>query len=293
MFKGMYPALVTPFKNGNFDDKSYIKLVKYVLSYGAAGVVPNGTTGENPTLKDHERREIIRIAVGLCREKGNKQVIAGAGSNNTSAAIDLVNDADQLGADGALVITPYYNKPTPTGLTLHFKEVAKNTDLPIVMYNVPSRTGVNMSAETAIELSWLDGIAGIKEASGDLIKFAEISAGSAEGFTMLSGEDGLTLPMMPLGCSGVISVIGNVAPRLMADMLDAWFSGDLEPAANAHFKMLPLIKALFMETSPAPCKKALEMLGICGADVRLPLAPVSEVTKNRLREAMESAGMFV
>jgi len=291
MFKGILPALVTPFKGGEFDEKAYRKLIKYALDNGADGVVPNGTTGENPTLSSEERQNVISIAVEMCRPIG-KKVIAGAGNNSTYATIDLVNSVEKLGADAALVITPYYNKPTQSGLLLHFKTVAANTNLPIVMYNVPSRTGVNMTVETAVELSYVERIAGLKEASGNLAQFAEMSAGCAPGFTLLSGEDALTLPMMPLGCAGVITVAGNVAPKAMSDILKYWEKGQVDKAWETQKKLLPLFKALFVETSPSPCKKALEMLNICSAEVRLPLAPVKAETEKLLREAMIKAGLL-
>jgi len=287
----MFPALVTPFKNGSFDEPAYRKLVGYVLENGADGVVPNGTTGENPTLTQAERQAIISIAVEMCHRLG-KKVIAGAGNNSTAATIDLVNDAQKLGADAALVITPYYNKPTQDGLLLHFRAVADNTNLPIIMYTVPSRTGVNMTAETVIELSREKNIAGLKEASGDLVQFAEIAAGTPDDFVMLSGEDGLTLPSLAVGGMGVITVVGNVAPRLTKDILDSWNSGDIAKAFEIHARLLPLIKALFAETSPSPCKKALEMLGICSAESRLPLAPVRPETERLLKDALTGLGLI-
>lgn len=291
MFTGMFPALVTPFRDEKFDEPAYRKLIDYVLNNGADGVVPNGTTGENPTLSTGERRAIISIAVEMCHTR-QKKVIAGAGSFSTSSAIDLVNDAEKLGADGALVITPYYNKPTQDGLLLHFKTVSGNTNLPIIMYTVPSRTGVNMTASTVIELSQEKNITGLKEASGDLVQFAEIAAGTDDDFIMLSGEDGLTLPMLAIGGAGVITVVGNVAPKLTKDMLEAWASGDLDKAFDIHCRLLPLIKALFVETSPSPCKKALEMLGLTSAEPRLPLAPVRPETVKMLKDAMVSAGLI-
>lgn len=286
MFTGLYPAVVTPFRNGEFDEKAYRKILQYLLDNGADGVVPNGTTGENPTLSVEERRAIISIAVEMCHAQG-KKVIAGAGNNNTRQTISLVNDAEELGADGALVITPYYNKPTQSGLKLHFQAVMESTALPIIMYNVPSRTSVNMTAETAVDLSRLDRIFGIKEASGNLVQFAEISAKAEPGFIMLSGEDGLTLPMMAIGCDGVISVAGNVVPALMKGMLNYYCEGKGEKALEIHRKLLPLFNALFVETSPAPCKKALEMMGLCSAEVRLPLAPVTAGTEKLLHSTLK------
>ena len=286
MFKGLFPALVTPFQNGKVDQTSYRKLIYYVLQGGADGLVPNGTTGENPALDDEERRMIISIAVEMSKGYSAK-VIAGAGSNNTQRTIELVNDADKLGADAALVITPYYNKPTQKGLIRHFSVIAENSSLPIIVYNVPSRTGVNMKAETTIELSKIPNIIGCKEASGDLMQFAEIAHNAGEGFIMLSGDDGLTLPSLAIGGQGVISVAGNVVPLLMKNMLDAWWDGDVEGAKNIHWKLLPLFKALFVETSPGPCKKALQMMGICSDEVRPPLAPVEDSTAQLLKSVLK------
>ena len=290
MFKGLYTAIVTPFCEGKLDESAYRRLIEYVLNGGADGVVPNGTTGENPALNDDERRAIINIAVEMCHERGAK-VIAGAGTNNTYRTIELVNDADKLGADAALVITPYYNKPTQRGLTLHFQTVQENTSLPIVMYNVPSRTGVNMRADTAVALAEEHNIVGLKEASGDLMQFAEVVKRTPANFTVLSGDDGLTLPSMAVGGSGVISVAGNVAPKMMKDMLEAYENGRIGEALEIHWKLLPLFQALFAETSPAPCKKALEIMGICRAEVRLPLAPVEDKTAELLQDALNAIGI--
>ena len=285
MFKGLFPAVVTPFKDGKFDENGYRKLLKYLLDEEVDGIVPNGTTGENPTLTDSERESVIRIAVEMCKDYGAK-VIAGAGTNNTAKSAILMQDAADWGADGALVITPYYNKPTQDGLLLHFKTLAKDAPIPIVMYNVPSRTNLHMKAETSIELSYEKNIVCLKEASSDLVHFAQIMAKADKDFTVLSGEDGLTLPMMSLGCSGVVSVAANVAPALIKSMLNAWNNGNLEEAKSIHFRLLPLFEALFLETSPSPCKAALEMMGICSREVRLPLSGVRETTAARLREVL-------
>jgi len=289
MFKGLFPAVVTPFKDGKFDEKGYRKLLKYLLDGGVDGIVPNGTTGENPTLTDAERESIIRIAVEMCKGYGAK-VIAGAGTNNTARSAVLIQEAAIWGADGALVITPYYNKPTQDGLLLHFRTLAKNSPIPIVMYNVPSRTNLHMTAETSIELSFEKNIVCLKEASSDLVHFAKIMAKAHKDFTVLSGEDGLTLPMLSIGCSGVVSVAGNVAPRLMKSMLNAWNVGNLENAKSLHFRLLPLFETMFLETSPSPCKAALEMMGICSREVRLPLSPVRESTIKKLRGVL--TGLF-
>jgi 4-hydroxy-tetrahydrodipicolinate synthase len=286
MFTGLYVALVTPFKKGKLDENAYRKLLNYILDGGADGVVPNGTTGENPTLEDKERRRIISIAVEMCQGRGCK-VVAGAGTYNTAHSILLMRDAQKLGADAGLVITPYYNKPTQDGLLLHFRTISQATTLPMVMYNVPSRTGVNMTTDTALELSQMDNIVALKEASGNLMQISDIIRRVHPAFDVLSGDDALTLPIMSLGGKGVISVAGNVVPRLMKDMLTAWDKRNIKTALKLHWKLTPLFEALFRETSPSPCKQALEFLGICSAEVRLPLAPVRKETAEALKDALK------
>ena len=244
-----------------------------------------GTTGENPTLSEQERDAILKITVEMCDEE-SAAIVVGAGTNSTARTIELVNDLERCDVDGALVITPYYNKPTQDGLLLHFREIAANTSLPIMMYNVPSRTGVNMTAETAVALAEEKNIVSLKEASGDLTQFAQIAGKEIPDFTVLSGDDGLTLPSLAVGGDGVVSVASNVAPDWMGSMLFAWEDGDTEEALNCHRKLMPLFRALFLETSPAPVKAALEMMGLCSAEVRLPLAPVRESTREALREAL-------
>ena len=285
MFKGIFPAVVTPFKNGGFDETGYRKLLSFLLKSGVDGVVPNGTTGENPTISDSERESIIKIAVEMCADFKAK-VIAGAGNNNTAKSAQLMEDAASWGADGALVITPYYNKPTQDGLLLHYRTLAKDAPLPIVMYNVPSRTNLHMSAETTIALSHEKNIVCIKEASSDLVHFSKISAHSEKDFTILSGEDSLLLPMMTIGCVGAISTVANIAPVLMKSMMDSWYSGEPDKAKEIHFKLLPLIESIFLETSPSPVKSALEMMGICTGEVRAPLVPARESTRQRVRHEL-------
>ncbi|MBC8204554.1 4-hydroxy-tetrahydrodipicolinate synthase [bacterium] len=285
MFSGLYTAVVTPFKDGKLDEASLRRILKHVLDSGSDGIVPSGTTGENPTLSEREKDILISVTKEMCEEEG-AHVIAGAGTNSTYKTIKMINEAEKFGIDGVLVITPYYNKPTQDGLLLHFKEIAAETNLPIMMYNVPSRTGVNMTADTVIELSEEKNIVSLKEAGGDLIQFSSIVDGTKPGFTVLSGEDALTLPSLAVGGEGVVSVASNVAPGFMSDMLDAWDDGNIEEALTIHRKLLPLFKALFRETSPSPVKAAMEMMGLCSAEVRLPLAPVREETKKALEKAL-------
>jgi 4-hydroxy-tetrahydrodipicolinate synthase len=234
---------------------------------------------------------VIKIAVEMSRDFKAK-VIAGAGTNDTKKTIKLVAEAAKWKADAALVITPYYNKPTQDGLLLHFRAVAKNSPLPLILYNVPSRTGVNMTADTAILLSKDKNIAGLKEASPDLAQFAEIARNADPDFILLSGEDSLTLPMLAVGGKGVISVAGNIVPGLMKQMLTSWDDGDQCKVLELHRKMMPLFKALFRETSPSPCKKALEMMGICSAEVRSPLSPVRPETSSILKNILLDLGLI-
>jgi 4-hydroxy-tetrahydrodipicolinate synthase len=292
MFTGLFVAIVTPFKKGKLDESAYRKLINYVLEGGADGIVPNGTTGENPTLDDKERRRIISIAVEICHPRGAK-VIAGAGTYNTAHSIELMNDVEKLGADAGLVITPYYNKPTQDGLLLHFRHIARATSLPMVMYNVPSRTGVNMTADTAVELSQEKNIVALKEASGSLTQISDIIRRANPDFDVLSGDDALTLPIMSIGGKGVISVAGNIAPKLMKEMLTAWDKRNVKTALKLHWKLTPLFEALFRETSPSPCKQALEFLGICSAEVRAPLSPVRKETTEALKKALHALNFNV
>lgn len=285
MFSRLYTAVVTPFKDGKFDEESYRRILAHILNDLTDGVISMGTTGENPTLSEQERDAILKITVEMCDEE-SAAIVVGAGTNSTARTIELVNDLERCDVDGALVITPYYNKPTQDGLLLHFREIAANTSLPIMMYNVPSRTGVNMTAETAVALAEEKNIVSLKEASGDLTQFAQIAGKEIPDFTVLSGDDGLTLPSLAVGGDGVVSVASNVAPDWMGSMLFAWEDGDTEEALNCHRKLMPLFRALFLETSPAPVKAALEMMGLCSAEVRLPLAPVRESTREALREAL-------
>ncbi|WP_340820315.1 4-hydroxy-tetrahydrodipicolinate synthase [Methanolobus sp. WCC4] len=288
MFEGVLPALVTPFSNdGSIDKESFRGVVDHVEEGGVSGVVVCGTTGESATLSTGEHKELIN----LCIDHAKVPVVAGTGSNNTDEAVELTKHAADAGADGALIITPYYIKPNNAGLIAHFKKIAESADIPIILYNVPSRTGQNMPLEVIMELSKVDNIVAIKEASGDLGKVSQILEQTMdEDFEVLSGEDGLTFPILAMGGSGVISVVANIVPEMMVEMYNAVNAGDLATARKLHFKMAPLIRALFTETNPIPVKRAVELMGLSAGTMRLPLAPLSEENSVTLENALRKLG---
>jgi len=286
MFKGLYVAMVTPFKAGKVDYEALVRLTRNLLDAGCDGLVPAGCTGEAATLCPDERREVMKTVIEVASRKC--KVVPGTGTNNTADSIEYSRMAEELGADGVMLITPYYNKPGPEGQYRHFKAVADAVGIPVILYNVPGRTGVNMLPETVWRLAEVRNIAAIKEASGSLDQVSAIL--SRCGITVLSGDDSLTLPMLALGAKGVISVTGNVAPELMKQMLEKFFSGDIEGARQVHYKLLPVFKALFVETNPAPVKKACELLGTCSGELRLPLVPVTQETETLLKEELKRLG---
>lgn len=286
MFSGSFVALVTPFKNGEVDAGKLEELVEYHIEAGTQGLVPCGTTGESATLS-HKEHELV-ISTVVRRADGRVPVLAGTGSNSTSEAIRLTRYAYDIGADGALLITPYYNKPTQQGLKAHFEAVARETELPIVLYNVPGRTGVNMLPPTVIELAKLPNIVGIKEASGSIDQAVEILR-EAE-IALLSGDDSLTLPLMAIGAKGVISVAANVFPTLMVDLVDLAAAGDYPRARELHYRLFPLFKGLFVETNPIPVKAALAMQGRISTEIRLPMTELADAHKPRLAGILESVG---
>ena len=288
MFKGSMVALVTPFKNGRVDKKKIKELVKFHLEKGTHGICPCGCTGEAATLTHEEQKEIIALVVDEVR--GRVPVIAGTGSNSTNEALVLTRFAARCGANGALVITPYYNKPTPQGQYEHYRRLAEEAHIPIVIYNVPSRTGICMLPETIARLSALKNIVAIKEASGNLEQVNQII--SLCDITVLSGDDSLTLPMMAIGAKGVISVIANLIPHDMVKMIDAFFAGDLEEARRLHYQMLPLAKAMFYETNPIPIKAALGLLKMITPEWRLPLCPPRPDTLKKIRETLKNYGLL-
>ena len=290
MFKGAITAIVTPFKNGQLDEEAYRELIEFQIQGGIHGIVPCGTTGESATLSHTEHKRVVETCIDQVKKR--VVVIAGTGSNNTAESLELTKHAQEAGADAALMITPYYNKPTQEGLYQHYKTVATQTKIPIVVYNVPSRTSVNLLPETVARLTDLPNIVGIKEATGDMKQGAKVLELCGDKITVLSGDDFTVLPLLAVGGQGVISVISNVAPQDMAGMCNAFFAGDLNRARELHYKMWPLMEAMFFETNPTPAKTALKMMGKITGEVRQPLCPMSEANENRLRQVMQKYGLI-
>ncbi|TFG65346.1 MAG: 4-hydroxy-tetrahydrodipicolinate synthase [Nitrospirales bacterium] len=290
MFSGSLVAIVTPFSKGKFDEKAMADLIEFQIAHGTHGIVPCGTTGESATLTPEEHERVVAVTVEVVNKR--IPVIAGTGSNSTDEAIIFTKHAKSVGADGALLITPYYNKPTQEGLFRHFEAVAKAVDLPQILYNIPGRTSINMLPTTTARLSQVPNIIGIKEGSGSLQQVSEIIHCSKRDFLILSGDDPLTLPMMALGGKGVITVTANVAPTDMAHMVSAALKGDFEQARTLHFKLTPLFSALFLETNPIPVKAALAMMGKMSEEVRLPLTPLADEYRPKLQEALQQAGVL-
>ena len=290
-FRGSIPALITPMKNGRVDEAAFRKLIAWQIAEGSHGIVPVGTTGESPTLNEAEHKRVIEIAID--EAKGKVPVIAGTGSNSTEEALEYTQHAKQAGADAALIVVPYYNKPTQDGLYAHFKTIADAVDIPIFVYNVPGRTVTNITVETLARLAKdCRNIIGTKDASADLTRPSRQRLASGTDFIQLSGEDGTALAFNAHGGKGCISVTANVAPRLCAEFQDATLSGNYAKALTLQDRLMPLHTALFVETSPAPVKYAVSLLGLCEADVRLPLAPLTEPTRKQVRAAMVHAGLL-
>jgi 4-hydroxy-tetrahydrodipicolinate synthase len=290
MFAGVLTAIVTPFFNGELDEESLRGLIEFQIAKGIDGIVPCGTTGESPTLSFDEYKRVVGITVEIARKR--VPVVAGAGSNATAKAVELTRCAKQLGVDATLQVTPYYNKPTPEGLYQHFKMVAE-VGLPLVIYNVPGRTGINMTPETVAHLSKIPEVAAIKEASGDIAQMAEINRLCGDRLTLLSGDDALTLPVLSVGGKGVISVISNLLPDKMAEICRAWQAGDGAGALENHAGLLPLMRAMFMESNPIPIKTALMMKGLIkSAELRLPLCAMSETNTEKLNQVLKEAGVL-
>ncbi len=290
MFKGSIVAIVTPFKNGEIDEETLRGLVEFQIENGTDGIVPCGTTGEASTLDYDEHDRVIEIVVQQAKKR--VPVIAGTGSNSTKEAIEITEHAKRVGADGALLVTPYYNKPTQEGLYRHYKTVAEAVALPQVLYNVPGRTGVNMLPETVARLADIPNIVGIKEASGSLQQVSEILSLCGDSIEVLSGDDFVTFPIMACGGGGVISVTANIMPKEVAGLVDAFNAGDLEEARRLHLKLLRISNAMFIETNPTPVKTALGLMGKCDDEVRLPLAPMSEANTAKLAAVMREYGLI-
>ena len=290
MFSGSITALVTPFNGDAVDEGQFEALVQRQIAAGTHGLVPVGTTGESPTLSHDEHKRVVETCISAASGSG-VPVIAGTGSNSTAEAIALTQHAADAGADGALVVTPYYNKPTQAGLTLHYRAIADAVDLPIIIYNIPGRSVIDMTVETMAELAQHPNIVGVKDATADLARPLETAVAIGDGFCQLSGEDATALAFLAQGGTGCISVTSNVVPDLCAALHKAWQSGDMAQAQALNEKLMPLHSALFCETSPGPVKYALEVLGLCSAATRLPLAPITEGAKAKVRAALDGLGL--
>ena len=293
MFKGSIVALITPFKKTRLDEDAYISIIHYHLKNGTNGLVPGGTTGESPTIDHNEHKRIIE----LCVKESNKKVpiIAGTGSNSTAEAIELTKFAEKAGADGALVVTPYYNKPTQEGLYQHYKAINDNTDLPIIIYNIPSRCVIDMSIDTMARLFELKNIAGVKDATGDLDRLDQTLKKLGPEFIQLTGEDGLALKFNKRGGVGIISVTANIAPKLCSDMQKYSKSNsnnEIKEAEQIDQILQPIHKSLFMESNPAPVKYAAKLLGLCDDQIRLPLVKISKETQDEVKKALLSAKLI-
>lgn len=285
MFHGAFSALITPFRDGVVDEPALRELVEWQIQSGIDGLVPCGSTGESATMTHAEHEQVIRLVIQQARHR--VPVIAGTGSNSTAEAIRLTQFAREADADGALLISPYYNKPTQEGIYRHYKQIAASVDLPLIVYNIPGRTGSNILPDTFARMCEIKQVVGIKEASGSIDQCSDILKLCGERLTMLSGDDSFTLPLMSLGAKGVISVITNVLPREMHDLAAAALSGNFARAREIHFKMLPLMRALFVETNPIPIKQACALMGKCANEVRMPLVPMTTGAADRLRSAMK------
>lgn len=291
MFTGTYTAIVTPFKNGKIDESALAKLVRLQIRGGVDGIVPVGTTGESPTLDYDEHIRVVELVVQVAA--GRVKVLAGTGANSTKEAIYLTQRAEAVGAKGSLQVAPYYNKPSQEGLFQHFREVARKTKLPIVLYSIPGRCGIEISVDTTRRLAEAcKNIIGIKEAGGNADRVSQLRAACGPKFEILSGDDSLTLPFMAVGAQGVISVASNVIPKQVADMVRAFAKGDVKKAQSLHSKYYPLFKDLFIETNPVPTKAALAMMGLMEDSVRLPLVPLAEGNRVKLVKVLKGCGVL-
>ena len=290
MFKGSYTALITPFRNGSVDEDAFVRIVEWQLSEGTHGLVPVGTTGESPTLNHDEHKRVVELAIKT--SAGRAPVIAGAGSNSTSEAVDFAKHAESVGASGLLVVTPYYNKPTQEGLYQHFKAVNDAVGIPIIIYNIPGRSVIDMSVATMARLFELPNISGVKDATANMARISLQRAEMGQDFNQLSGEDATALGFMAHGGHGCISVTSNVAPRLCSEFQNACLAGDFATALELQDRLMPLHEALFLETNPSPAKYALWRLGFCEAEARLPPVPLQDATKKAVEKAMIKAGLI-
>ncbi|MFA5147962.1 MAG: 4-hydroxy-tetrahydrodipicolinate synthase [Candidatus Omnitrophota bacterium] len=289
MFEGSIVALVTPFKNGKVDELKLRELVEFHIKNGTSGIVPCGTTGESATLTHEEHNRVIEVVIEAAKKR--IKIIAGTGSNSTSEAIDMTRFAEKAGADAALLLSPYYNKPTQRGLYMHYKAIADSVKIPVIPYNIQSRTAVNIEPETFQKLAQIKNIAGVKESSGNLEQISRIRLLCGPDFEIISGDDALTLPIMAVGGVGVISVVANIVPRDVADLVAAFRKGDIRKAQELHYKLLPLVRAMFIETNPIPVKTAMELVGMLEPELRLPLCHMSEENLAKLAEAVKKYGL--
>ncbi len=290
MFAGSMVALVTPFKGDKVDWQSLEKLVDFHIQNGTDGIVPCGTTGESATLDHREHHEVIEAVIKAVNRR--VPVIAGTGSNSTAEAIELTRGAEKAGADGALMISPYYNRPTQEGIYQHYKKVAEAVGIPLIVYNIPARTGSKIEPETLARLAEVKNIAGVKEATGSVDQATDIIRLCGNRLAVYSGEDSLTFSLMALGGKGVISTVANIVPKAMADLTAACLSGNWENGRERQLKLIPLIRAVFLETNPIPIKTALSLMGKCSAELRLPLTPMSEGNLSKLKQAMIDFGLL-
>jgi 4-hydroxy-tetrahydrodipicolinate synthase len=290
MFKGAIVAVVTPFKNGKIDETALRDLIEFQIANGTDGIVPCGTTGESPVLSHAEHDKVIEITVDAVKKR--VPVIAGTGSNSTDEALRLTKHAHEVGADGALMVCPYYNRPTQDGLYEHYKLIAESVPIPIIIYNIPGRTGVNMTPQTIARLAQINNIVGVKEAAGSLQQMAEIISLCGPDFSVLSGDDFFTYPLLCLGGHGIISVVSNVAPADVAELYDSFIAGKILRAKELHYKIMPLVNALFIETNPTPVKAALNMMGRIEYEMRLPLVKMADANYDKLKKTMQSYGLI-
>ena len=290
LFHSSYTALLTPFKDDKVDFDSYRKLIDFQIENGTHGLVPVGTTGESPTLSHDEHKKLVEVCIE--QSNGRVPVIAGAGSNSTSEAVDFVKHGCDAGADGLLVVTPYYNKPTQSGLIAHYKELIKNSSKPIIIYDIPGRSVIQMTDNTMAELAKSDIIVGVKDATADLARPTRLQNTIGDDFIQLSGEDGTALAYLAAGGHGCISVTANIAPNLLSRMHNAWRQGDISTAQDINKKIMPLHDALFCETSPGPLKYAASLLGICSSEARLPIVEIEEKSKESVKNALIKTGLI-
>jgi 4-hydroxy-tetrahydrodipicolinate synthase len=291
MFKGSIVAIVTPFKDGKVDEKKFRELIDHQIKNGSSGIVPCGTTGESATLSFEEHDRVIEITIEQAKKR--VPVIAGTGSNSTAEAIMLTKHAAKAGADASLQVSPYYNRPTQKGLYEHFKAIAESVDIPIILYNIAGRTGVNIEPETIAKLACdCKNITAVKEASGNLDQMSRIRQLCPKNFALMSGDDSLTLPVLSIGGTGIISVAANIVPKDVAQMVSEFEKGNIGKAQELHYKLLPLIKALFIETNPIPVKTAMGLMGMCAADLRLPMCAMSAENLEKLKKALKDYGLL-